>query len=100
MAAPAGNENPFTDVIDERFFLELSLHQLERLPEAQMDDRVQRLALDFFPGEPGVVLQQNRFTGERITKSDAAFLDLELFRAGHRDAKPHRDIVRDMVAPD
>ena len=30
MTAPAGYENAFADVIDERFFLELSLQELER----------------------------------------------------------------------
>ena len=64
MTAPAGDENAFADVIDERFFLELSLEQLERFAQSQMNDRVQRLALDLFAGKTRIVFQQNRFPGQ------------------------------------
>ena len=52
------------------------------------------------PGETGIVLQQNRFAREAIAEHGAAFLDLELLRARHRDAQTHRDIVRDVIAAD
>ena len=55
-AAPARDENPSAEVIDERFFIEPSFEQLKSFTEAQMDDRVQGLALDLFPREAGIVL--------------------------------------------
>ena len=76
VAASAGDEDTFADVIDEWFFLELALEQLERFPQPQMNDRVQRLALDFLAGKPGIVLQQNGFARQRIPERDAALLDL------------------------
>ena len=100
MAASAGDENAFADVVDERFFFELALEQLERLAQPQMNDRVERLALDLFAGKTGIVFQQDRFARQTIAQSDAALLDLQLLRARHRDAQSHRDVVRDVIAAD
>ena len=66
--ASAGDENTFADVIDERFFVEPALEQLKSFAQPQMNDRVQRLALDLFAGETGIVLQQNRFAREAIAE--------------------------------
>src|SRR5205807_5725959 len=40
MAAAAGDENAFADVVDERFFLQLALQELECFAQPQMNDRV------------------------------------------------------------
>jgi len=55
-AAPTGDENPGAEVIDEWFFVEPAFEQLESFAEAQMDDRVQGLALDLLSREAGIVL--------------------------------------------
>ena len=55
-AAPARDENTSAEVIDERFFIEPSFKQLKSFAEAQMDDRVQGLALDLLAREAGIVL--------------------------------------------
>jgi len=55
-AASAGNENTAAEVIDEWFFVEPAFEQLKSLAEAQMDDRVQGLALDLLSREAGIVL--------------------------------------------
>ena len=65
-----------------------------------MNNRVERLALDFLAGKPGIVFQQNRLARQTIAEGDAAFLDLELLRARHRDAQTHRDVVRNVIAAD
>ena len=55
-AAPARDENTTAEVIDEWFFIEPSFEQLKSFAEAQMDDRVQGLPLDFLSRETGIVL--------------------------------------------
>src|SRR4051812_11537224 len=100
VAATACNENAFTDVIDERLFLELPFQQIERLPEPKVNDRVQRLALDLLAGEARIVLQEDRLARQAIPEGDAAFFDLQLLRAGHRNSQSHRDVVRDVVPAD
>ena len=62
--AAAGDENAFAEVVEERFLFERALEELKSLAQPQVNDRVQRLALDFFPGETGIVLQQDRLARE------------------------------------
>ncbi len=69
MAASAGDENSLAEVVDERFFLEAALEQFERLAQPQVNDRVERFALDFFPGKTGIVLQQDRFARQTIAEN-------------------------------
>ena len=54
----------------------------------------------FFAGKTGIVLQQDRFARQTIAENDAALFDLQFFRARHRDAQAHRDVVRDVIAAD
>ena len=65
-----------------------------------MNNRVERLALHFLARETGIVFQQNRLARKAIAEDGAAFLDLELLRARHRDTQTHRDIVGDVIAAD
>ena len=55
-AAPARDENTTAEVIDEWLFIEPAFEQLKSFAEAQMDDRVQGLALDLLSREAGIVL--------------------------------------------
>jgi hypothetical protein len=54
--APAGDENTAAEVIDEWFFIEPAFEELESFAQAQMNNRVQSLALDLFPCKTGIVL--------------------------------------------
>jgi len=56
VAASAGDENSFADVVDKRLFFELPLEQLEGFPQPQMNDRIQRFPLDFLAGKTGIIL--------------------------------------------
>src|SRR4051812_2794916 len=99
LTAAAGDEHAGAGVVEERLFLELTLEQLEALAQSQMNDRIERLPIDFLPGKPRIVFQQDRLPRQTITEGDAAFFDLQLFRARHRYAQPHRDVIGDVVAP-
>ena len=54
--ASAGDENAGAQVIDKWFLIESALQELESFSQAQVNDRVQRLALDLLPGKTGIVL--------------------------------------------
>ena len=54
----------------------LPFEQFECLTQAQMNDRVERFALDLFPRKTGIVFQQDRFARQTIAERNAAFLDL------------------------
>src|SRR4051794_765316 len=64
-----------------------------------MDDRIEGFALHLFPGKSGVILQENRLTRQTVSQSDTPFLDLELFRALNGDAKSHRNVIGNVIAP-
>jgi len=51
--APAGNEDPFANEIDEGFFIQRAFEQLKGLAHSQVNDGVQGLAFDFLAREPG-----------------------------------------------
>ena len=68
MTAAARDEDSFANVVDERFFFELPSEQFECLTQAEMDNRVERLALDLFPRKTGIVFQQNRFPRQTIAE--------------------------------
>ena len=54
--ASAGDENARAQVIDKWFLIESALQEFESFSQAQVNDRVQRLALDLLPGKTGIVL--------------------------------------------
>src|SRR6266513_2654784 len=62
--AAASNENARAGVVNERFFFERALEQLESFTQAQMNNRVQCFALDFLPRKSRIVFEQNRFAGQ------------------------------------
>ncbi len=72
--ASTGNENSGADIIDERFFLDRAFEQFKSLAQAQMNDGVERLALDFLAGKTGIVFEENCFAGQAIAQNAAAFL--------------------------
>src|SRR5438105_5975426 len=98
--AAAGDKDSSAGGIDERFFFDGALEQLESFAEAQMNDRIERLSLDFFAGESGIVLEQNCFARQTIPENAAAFFDFYFFGARHWDAQPHRNVVGDVIAAD
>ena len=50
------DKNAGPEIIEEWFLLESALEEVESLPHSQVNDRVQRLALDLLPGKTGIVL--------------------------------------------
>ena len=68
MTASARDENSFADVVDEGSSSSLPFEQLECFAQAQMDNRVERLAFDLFPRKTGIVFQQNRLARQTIAK--------------------------------
>src|SRR5436190_3330164 len=98
MAASAGDEDALADVIDKRFLFQLPFQQLERFAQPQMNDCVKRFPFDIPAGKTGIILQQDGVARQAIAQRDAALLDFEFPRAGHRNAQAHRDVVGDVVA--
>ena len=74
--ASASDENAGADIVEIRFLVQPAFEQLERFAQSQVNDRVQRLALDLFTGKTGIVLEQNHFARETIAEDAAAFFDL------------------------
>src|SRR4030095_9028987 len=74
--ASAGNENAAADVIDEWLFFDRALQSLEDFTQSQVNDRVQRLALDFLSGKTGIVFEHDCFAGQTVSKHAAAFFGL------------------------
>ena len=54
--ASAGDENAGAQVTDKWFLIEPAFEELESFSQAQVNNRVQRLALDLFPSKTGIVL--------------------------------------------
>ncbi len=87
-------------VVNEILLVDLSFQKFERFAHAEMNDRVQRFALDLLAREAGVVLEQNRFARQTIAQRATAFFDFQFLCARHRNAQSHRDVVRDVIAAD
>ena len=54
--ASARDKNAGPEIIEEWFLLESALEEVESLPHSQVNDRVQRFALDLLPGKTRIVL--------------------------------------------
>lgn len=54
--ASAGDENAGAEVVDKWFLIESAFEEIESFSQAQVNDRVQRLALNLLPGKTGIVL--------------------------------------------
>ena len=55
--AAASDENAGAQIAEVRFLFQSALEQLKRFAQAQVNDRVQRFALDLFPRKTGIVLE-------------------------------------------
>ena len=74
--AAAGNENAGSEIAEVRFFFESAFEQLKRFSQAQVNDGVQRFALDLFSSKAGIVLEQNHFARATISEDATALFDL------------------------
>ena len=83
-----------------RLGFQLALEQFERLAQPEVDDAVERLALDLAPGETRFRRQVDRFAGQAVAENGAALVDFQAFGAADRNAQPHADVVGEMVAAD
>src|SRR5215211_198868 len=70
--AAAGDENAGPEITEIRFFVESALEQVKCFAQAQVNDGVQRFALDLFPRETGIVLKQDHFARQTISENAAA----------------------------
>ena len=68
----ASDENAGAQIAEIRFLFESAFEQLKRFAQAQVNDGVQRLALDLFPRKTGIVLEQNHFARQTISQNAAA----------------------------
>src|ERR671919_846860 len=59
--ADAGDENACAEISKIRFLVEPALEQLKRFAQAQVNDGVQRFAVDLFSRKTRIVLQQDHF---------------------------------------
>ena len=55
--ASAGDKNAAAQVTDKRFLIEPAFEELESFSQAEVNDRIQRLALDLLAGKTGIVFQ-------------------------------------------
>src|SRR4029077_12926072 len=70
--AAAGDENAGPEIAEIRFFFESAFEQVKRFAQAQVNDGVERFALDLFPCKTGIVLEQNHFARPTISENAAA----------------------------
>ena len=58
------------------FLIELAFEQFQRLAQTQMNDRVERFSFDLLSGKSGIILEQDRVTGQTIAQGNTALFDL------------------------
>ena len=73
--ASARNEDTGAEITEIRFFFESALEQLERFAQAEVNDCVQRFALDLFSRKTGIVLKQNHFARKTVSKDATSLFD-------------------------
>src|SRR5262245_30812691 len=73
--AAASNENAGAQIAKVRFLFESAFEQFKRFPQTQVNDGVQRFAVDLFSRKAGIVLQQNHFAWQTISQNAAALFD-------------------------
>src|SRR5438552_17914650 len=96
--ASSSNENAAAEVTKIRFLVEPAFEQLQGFTQSQVNDRVQRLALDLLPGKTGIVLEQDHVAWQTIPKNATALFALYLLRTRDRYAQAHLTLVGDVVA--
>ena len=70
--AASGDENAGTQITKIRFLFESAFEQLKRFSQTQVNDRIQRFAVDLFSRKTGIVFKQDHFARQTISENAAA----------------------------
>jgi hypothetical protein len=88
------DKNAGTEVIEEWFLLESAFEELEGLADSQVNDRVQRLALDLLPGKTGIAFSKIVSPGRQLPRMQ---LPSSIFNFSERAIGMRRPIEMSLV---